>query len=188
MPEDPNRGPEVCQSGHVRATRGVCRALASFICLSRVAEEIRKEPLDGPAGRALVAGFESEVTELYPFWDATLGPSAEPEEFEPPNGVFLVAYDGEHPVACGGLKRLDDWTAEIKRMYVVPENRGRGLARRMLERLEDEARDGGYGFVRLDTGDRQPHALALYRSAGYREIPDYNGNPAATHWFEKGLV
>jgi GNAT superfamily N-acetyltransferase len=90
-------------------------------------------------------------------------------------------------VGCGGFKRLDERTAEIKRMYVSPRVRGHGLARRILVRLESGAKTAGYAVIRLDTGDKQPEALHLYRSAGYREIPDYNGNPAATYWFEKAL-
>jgi GNAT superfamily N-acetyltransferase len=127
------------------------------------------------------------VVSIYPFWEPGLGPSANPEEFEAPSGGFLVAYVGERPVACGGFKRLDERTAEVKRMYVAPQERGKGLARRMLGRLEHEARQAGYRFIRLDTGDRQPEALSLYRSAGYHEIPDYNENPAASYWFEKPL-
>jgi GNAT superfamily N-acetyltransferase len=149
--------------------------------------EFRAEPLDGSAGRSLIAAFHEEVTSLYPSWTPSTGPSADPEEFEPPGGRFFVLYAGREPVGCGGFKRLDERTAEIKRMYVSPEVRGLGLARRILGRLESGARAAGYALVRLDTGDRQPEALRLYRSAGYREIPDYNGNPAATYWFEKAL-
>jgi GNAT superfamily N-acetyltransferase len=72
-------------------------------------------------------------------------------------------------------------------MYVVPEARGRGLARRLLEALEDAARATGHRVARLDTGARQPHARALYESAGYRAIGDYNGNPYAVFWGEKAL-
>jgi GNAT superfamily N-acetyltransferase len=150
-------------------------------------EEFRQEPLDGRAGRLLLAAFQAEVTEIYPFWSPAVGPTAEPEEFRSPSGGFFVVYAAERPVGCGGFKRLDVRTAEIKRMYVVPEARGRGLGRRILKRLEGGARKAGYGHVRLDTGDKQPEALRLYRSAGYREIPDYNGNPAASYWFEKPL-
>ena len=94
--------------------------------------------------------------------------------------------DGE-PAGCGGLKRLDAETGEVKRLYVAPEFRGRQLSRRLLAALEDGARELGYGLVRLDTGERQPEALALFRSSGYREIPDYNGNRWARYWFEKRL-
>lgn len=149
--------------------------------------ELRAEPLDGAAGRRLIAAFHDEVTALYPFWTPSMGPSADPEEFEPPLGSFFVLYADERPAGCGGFKRLDERTAEIKRMYVWPDLRDRGLARRILERLEAEARTAGYTFVRLDTGDKQPEALHLYLSAGYREIPDYNGNRAASYWFEKAL-
>jgi GNAT superfamily N-acetyltransferase len=150
-------------------------------------EKIIREPFDGPAARQLVSAFEAEVTTLYPSWSPFVGPTAEPQEFRPPTGCFVVAYEGDRPVGCGGLKRLNQQTGEVKRMYVAPEARSKGLARRLLLRLEAEARQAGYRFVRLDTGNRPPEALALYRSAGYREIPDYNGNPAASYWFEKSL-
>ncbi|MEA2272469.1 MAG: hypothetical protein QOI98_1177, partial [Solirubrobacteraceae bacterium] len=75
----------------------------------------------------------------------------------------------------------------IKRMYVLPEARSRGHARRLLVALEDAARALGYARVRLDTGREQPHAQALYESAGYRTIPDYNDNPYASYWGEKDL-
>lgn len=148
----------------------------------------RSEPSDGPVARALVDGFERDIAALYPGWHVGIGPSAAPAELSAPHGTFLIGYRGGEAVACGALKRLDAATAEIKRMYVVPEARGQGVARRLLAALEKAAREIGYSVVRLDTGDRQPHALALYRAAGYQEIADYNGNPAASHWLEKALV
>ena len=114
-------------------------------------------------------------------------PSAAPEEMTPPTGDFLVLYDGEEALACGGVKRLHDGVAEIKRMWVVPEARSRGHARRLLVALESAARDLGYLRVRLDTGRLQPHARVLYLSEGYEEIDDYNANPYASYWFEKRL-
>jgi GNAT superfamily N-acetyltransferase len=154
----------------------------------RAQEEFRREPLDGSAGRRLLAAFNKEVAAIYPFWSPFVGPTAEPQEFQPPWGGFFVVYADGEAVGCGGFKRLDKRTAEIKRMYVSREARGRGLGRRILEQLEAGAREAGYAFVRLDTGDKQPEALKLYRSAGYQEIPDYNGNPAASYWFEKPLT
>ena len=90
-------------------------------------------------------------------------------------------------MTVGVVKRLDDETAEIKRMYVAPEGRSRGIARALLYALEAAARELGYRRVRLDTGADQPHAKALYLSVGYTEIPDYNGNPFASFWAEKEL-
>jgi GNAT superfamily N-acetyltransferase len=149
--------------------------------------EIRRESLDAGAGRDLIASFESEVMQLYPNWDSSIGPSARADELEGPTGGFFVAYVDGRAVACGGFKRLDHRTGEVKRMYTMPEMRGRGIARLILERLEREARESGYERVRLDTGEHQQHALSLYRSAGYYEIPDYNANPPASYWFEKSL-
>lgn len=148
---------------------------------------VRVERSDGAAGCDLLAAFAREIGELYPGWHPGVGPSAEPEELVAPHGAFLVAYEGDRAVACGALKRLDAGAAEVKRLYVLPSARGAGVARRVLAELELTARRLGYGVVRLDTGDRQPGALALFRSAGYRDIGDYNGNPAARHWLEKRL-
>jgi drug/metabolite transporter (DMT)-like permease/GNAT superfamily N-acetyltransferase len=108
-------------------------------------------------------------------------------EYVEPGGTFLVLYDGDEPVGCGGLRTLGDGIAELKRMYIVPGARGRGHGRRLLTALEDEARRLGYARLRLDTAEPLREAQALYRAAGYRQIPDYNGNSAATHWFEKEL-
>lgn len=114
----------------------------------------------------------------------TGGPSAEPADFAPPTGAFVVGYDGELPVACGGLKAVAAGVAEIKRMYVTPEQRGRGFARALLDALEQRARLMGFDAVRLDS---QGHTWPIYQAAGYREILDYNGNPYADHWGEKDL-
>lgn len=135
----------------------------------------------------MLAAMEAELEEIYGPESHADTPSATPEELSPPGGGFVVLYEDGQPVAGGGVKRLGDGLGEIKRMYVVPAARSRGHARRLLLALEDLARELGYTTVRLDTGVLQPHAQALYRSAGYVEIPDYNGNPRASFWFQKAL-
>ncbi len=147
--------------------------------------DVRSEPADGPVARGLVAAMEAEILDLY--GPAEMPTTAHPEELTPPDGAFVVLYEAGSPVAGGGVKRLDDEVGEIKRMYVVPAARSRGHARRLLAALEDAARELGYRRARLDTGPSQPHSLALYESAGYVAIPDYNGNVVATYWGEKRL-
>jgi GNAT superfamily N-acetyltransferase len=95
-----------------------------------------------------------------------------------------VAYEHDRPVACGGLKTVAAGVAEVKRMYVVPQGRRRGVGRALLAALEEEARSLGFASVRLDC---QRHNWPLYRAAGYVEIDDYNDNPFADHWAEKDL-
>ena len=124
---------------------------------------------------------------MYPRIGNETGPSATPADFSPPGGTFVVGYEGETPVAGGGIKRLDDGAAEIKRMYVVPAARGAGVGRALLGALEDAARALGYRVVRLDTGRFQGSALRMYQEAGYRAIADYNDNPYASFWGEKAL-
>jgi GNAT superfamily N-acetyltransferase len=141
-----------------------------------------------PPASDLIEAMVGDVAQHYGRIDVPGMPTARPEEFGPPGGVFLVGVDEDgRAVAAGGVKRLEDGVAEIKRMYVAPEARGRGLARELLVALEDAARSLGYARVRLDTGPKQPAAEHLYRSAGYREIPDYNGNFKASFWGEKTL-
>ena len=141
-----------------------------------------------PPASDLIEAMVADLEPLYGRIDKPGMPSARPYEFGPPHGVFIVGFDEEgNALTGGGVKRLEAGLAEIKRMYVVPEARGRGIARQLLVALENAARALGYERVRLDTGPKQPHAEALYRSAGYVEIPDYNGNPAASYWGEKAL-
>lgn len=147
----------------------------------------RSESSAEPPARDLLAAVEAELVELYGFDTIGNTPSATPRDFGQPGGGFLVLYRDEHAIACGGVKPLAPGTGEIKRMYVVPEERSRGHARRLLTALEELAAALGYTRVRLDTGIRQPHAHALYTSAGYREISDYNANVYASYWFEKDL-
>jgi GNAT superfamily N-acetyltransferase len=96
-----------------------------------------------------------------------------PGEFEPPHGVFLVVYVGDEPAGCGAIRRHGDDAAEIKRMYVRPAYRGRGLARLLLAELEDASRRAGRRRVVLETGTKQPEAVSLYLSSGYQPIPSF---------------
>jgi GNAT superfamily N-acetyltransferase len=156
---------------------------------SRVTDsiEFRPVPAGEPPASDLIGAMVDELEAFYGRIDRPGMPSATPDDFTPPAGVCLVGYLGGEPVCVGAVKRLGDDLAEIKRMFVAPAGRSRGLARKLLVALEVAARDLGYTRVRLDTGTQQPHARALYLSAGYTEIPDYNQNPAASFWGEKEL-
>ena len=104
-----------------------------------------------------------------------------------PDGFFVVATSDGEPVACGGVQRLPDGAAEVKRMWVHGEWRGAGLGARLLRHLEDLARTRGHTVVRLDTNDTLVEAIAMYERAGYRSIERYNDNEWARCWFEKSL-
>jgi pimeloyl-ACP methyl ester carboxylesterase/predicted GNAT family acetyltransferase len=164
-------------------------AIAQFVAILR-GNQIRlaEEPYDGPGGRALVPAYVEEIRAMYPDWTPEDPPRLTANDVEPPAGCWLVAYHGAHPIGCAALKRLDERTAEIKRVYVSPDARGTGVARALLSRLEEIAQSAGYDRLRLDTGARQPASVALFTSVGYEQIPDYNGNPVGAHWFEKRLA
>jgi GNAT superfamily N-acetyltransferase len=130
------------------------------------------ESFDSADVQALVTAQQAEMLELYE-GEADIGPTREAAMFVEPDGVFLVVRDGERAVACGGIVRFDETRAELKRMYVLPEARGHGLGRRVLDELEVEARRLGYRALVLETGDRQREALGLYESSGYERIPCY---------------
>jgi GNAT superfamily N-acetyltransferase len=144
---------------------------------------------DGP-GAVLAQAMRDEIAAMYDGLnlDGDDMPKAGPAELGPPGGAFLVGWSGEQPVCCGGVKRLDERTCEIKKMYVVPEARGQGAARALLIALEDKARALGYEVSRLDTGPRQGRAQTMYERAGYAPIHNFNGNPVATFFGEKPLV
>jgi GNAT superfamily N-acetyltransferase len=152
-----------------------------------VSVELRRLDGDDPLALELVAAMVAEVGAMYePGLPA--GSSADPHELSPPGGGFVVLAESGRALAGGGVKRLDAHACEIKRMYVVPAARGRGLGRALLEALEALARDLGYGVARLDTGAKQPRAQRMYERAGYVAIPDYNDNPYASFWAEKRLA
>jgi GNAT superfamily N-acetyltransferase len=150
--------------------------------------EVRRVPAGADAARLLMAEYMDEIERRLgaPF-DRARYPDPAPAELEPPRGMLLVAFDGDDPVACGAVRRLGPDVAEIKRMYVAPRARGRGLGRRLLGELERGAAGLGCRTVRLDTMAAMAEAGALYRSAGYEPIADYNGNPLATVWMERAL-
>jgi GNAT superfamily N-acetyltransferase len=148
------------------------------------------EPCDPeePPAAELLAAMRDELNEVYETFSRLDNPPLDPSDLRPPGGAYYVGYEGAEAVAGGGLRRLADGVAEIKRMYVRPEARSRGLAAELLRTLEEAARAVGYTAVRLDTGPKQVHARRLYRTAGYVEVPPYNENPFACFWGEKRLA
>jgi GNAT superfamily N-acetyltransferase len=147
---------------------------------------VRPAASDDPAARALLAEFARETEQRYgQVFEGVAAPhdTIEADGLVPPDGCLLV-IDG---IACGGLRRLDPQTAEVKRMFVAPEHRRHGHARRLLRELEDAARKLGYARVRLDTGPLQPEAAALYASSGYHAIDAYTDMPPHSLFFEKEL-
>ena len=131
---------------------------------------IRPEDPDSAVARALVDAVQEEYRHRYGGPDET---PVDPASFAPPSGVFAVGWVDGRPVASGALRRRDDVTAEIKRMYSAPEVRRRGVGAAMLRCLEDAAERFGYLRLVLETGDEQPEALAMYRSAGYEPVEPY---------------
>jgi GNAT superfamily N-acetyltransferase len=135
---------------------------------------LRAVPYDDPVARDLVARVQQEYVARYGGPDEA---AVDPAEFVPPAGVFLVAEVGGQPAGCGAWRRHvegDDPTAvEVKRVYVDPAFRRRGLAQVVVAALEDSARRAGYRSVVLNSGDRQPEALALYGALGYTPVPGY---------------
>lgn len=132
---------------------------------------------DDPDAVWLIEQLQQEYVVRYGEPDLT---PVDPTEFSPPEGLFLLGYRGRRPVASGGWRAHDarepgyrDGDVELKRMYTVPEERGNGLARRMLAELESSAARAGYKRVVLQTGTRQPEAIALYLASGYTEIESF---------------
>src|SRR5439155_191492 len=112
---------------------------------------------------------------------------AEDRDLVPPRGAFLLAsLDGES-IACGVVKAIGPGIGSLKRMWVADSVRGLGIGRRMLDALEIQARELGLTMLRLETNKELGEAIALYRSAGFREVAAFNDDPYAHHWFEKRL-
>ena len=123
-----------------------------------------------PVAQDLVERVQQEYVVRYGGRDAAV---VDPAEFSPPLGLFLVVEAGGVPAGCGGWRAHDDGAAEIKRMYVEPAFRRRGIAAQVLAELERTAAAAGHRRLLLNSGERQPEALALYARAGYTPVAGY---------------
>ncbi|MGW3632466.1 bifunctional helix-turn-helix transcriptional regulator/GNAT family N-acetyltransferase [Streptomyces sp. NPDC005122] len=149
---------------------------------------ITVESVDGAShdARDCLARYAADIDDRFPegFDPAAL---VRPDEVSGDSGAFLVAYEEGRPVACGALRLLEPGVGEIRHVWVLPEARRLGLARRILVGLEQEAAGRGCAVVRLDTHEVLTEAQSMYRACGYEEIPRYDDNVYAAHWFEKRL-
>lgn len=144
---------------------------------------------DDPASADARLCIDAYFRELEERFEAGFDParttSARPEELVPPKGVFLIARLDGRPVGCGALMVRGRKLGEMKRMWVAPDARGLGIAQRLLDALEKQAMQMGLDTLQLDTNRALKEAHAMYARNGYEEIPRYNDNPYAHHWFEK---
>jgi putative acetyltransferase len=143
---------------------------------------------DSEDAKRLIRQLDQELLRRYPALQETHG--LRPQDLNDPDFTFVMARIGGAAVGCGALRRLAPDVGEVKRMFVLPDFRGRGVARRILEALESRARALQHDSVCLETGIGQPEAIGLYKSAGYRQIPgfgEYADNPVSV-CFEKRLL
>src|SRR3569623_1454567 len=138
--------------------------------------------------RVLVASYFTEIQRACGYDSARAVPVTD-EDFDPPNGRFLVVRDEKGvAVGCGAVRLIEPGTAEVKRMWVSPTMRGRGAGWALLQSLEAAAVELGATTGVLDTNATLTSALALYRANGWEEVPAYNDIAEATHWFRKSLT
>lgn len=150
---------------------------------------IAAEPFDSDDARRLIAALDAGLAQLYPP-EQRFGPNLSAQHLEGGRGTFLVARDGKRAVGCGAIRLIDPTTAEAKRMYVVPDERGKGVGRAVLTGLEAAAKQLGVRRLVLETGIHQHAALTLYRRAGFTQIDcwgEYASSPTSI-CFEKHLV
>jgi GNAT superfamily N-acetyltransferase len=126
----------------------------------------------GPEVQDLIDQLNQELAARYPEPGANHF-RLDPEEVGPGRGAFLLARWEGQAVGCGALRILEPGTAELKRMFALPSSRRRGIGRAILGALEDEARRLGVARLVLETGIRQPEAIALYRAHGFSELPPF---------------
>jgi GNAT superfamily N-acetyltransferase len=136
-----------------------------------------------------VEQYFAELNARFPTgFNPSLSISADRAELSPPAGLFLIARLDGRPVGCGALKFHPGAPAELKRMWVAPDARGLGLGRRLLVELEAHAQAAGVEVLHLETNETLVEAIALYRRNGWTEVPAFNDEPYAQHWFEKRLA
>jgi DNA-binding MarR family transcriptional regulator len=143
-----------------------------------------------PASEAAQFCLKSYFSELETRFDGgfdTAAGLAGASSYAAPGGLLLVARLRDEPVGCGALCFIEGEPDQVKRMWVARSARGLGLGRRLLSELEQRVRERGGRAIRLETNRRLAEAISLYRSSGYVEVPPFNDEPYAHHWFEKQL-
>jgi putative acetyltransferase len=152
--------------------------------------EIRRSTLASPDAARLIAALNAELTATFPEPGATHF-SLTGAQVESGDGAFVVAYLDEQAVGCGAVRRIDQATAELKRMYVAPSARGRGIGRALVQELERQAKALGVTKVVLETGTRLAPAIKLYEGMGYTPIPlfgEYLLSPQTSLCLGKSLL
>ena len=150
--------------------------------------EFVSEDPRSPDAQGCLQRYYAELAARFPSgFELHADDAPDEDELVPPKGCMLVARLAGRPVGCGAMRTLEPGVGELKRMWVSPEVRGLGVGRRLLAELERVATGRKLRILRLDTNGSLAEALRLYRTSGYREIPRYNDNPYAQHWFEKAL-
>ena len=147
-----------------------------------------EDPGSPDAQRCLQAYFDDLDRRFDGGFDAGRSIPATVDDLVEPAGLLLLARVGGEAVGVGAVKFHGSEPAELKRMWVSPDVRGLGIARRLLAELEARAREHGATAARLETNGSLTEAIRLYRSAGYAEVPAFNDEPYAHHWFEKDLT
>jgi len=169
----------------------VARAVAECYGFAMARPEITVSSADprSEAAAELLRALSRELAERYDFADDGTA-DFKPDDARVPRSAFVIGSVGGEAVACGALRPMGPEAAEIKRMYVAPSHRGRGYSKILLAELERLAGGMNYAVLRLETGVRQPEAIALYERAGFRRIPNYGlyaDNPLSV-CFEKRLA
>jgi DNA-binding MarR family transcriptional regulator/GNAT superfamily N-acetyltransferase len=150
--------------------------------------EVRPVDPTHPDARSCIRSYFAELDRRSDSgFDPERSISIEPHELRPPAGLLLIAYLRREPIGCGAVKHHDGAPSEIKRMWVAETARGLGIGRRLLAELEACAVRSGARAARLETNHLLIEAISLYRSSGYAEVPAFNDEPFAHHWFEKRL-
>jgi GNAT superfamily N-acetyltransferase len=151
---------------------------------------VGREAPDGDAAQSLIRQLDQDLCNRYPEMPVHLIQGIRPSDLADPDFTFLIARIGGRPVGCGALRNLHPGIGEVKRMYVLPAFRRYGVARRILAALEARARELSHVTLRLETGKRQPEAVHLYTTSGYRLIVAYGQWAESEHsiCFEKQLL
>lgn len=142
-----------------------------------------------PAAHEALAAYYAELDGRFSagFNPGDPGAGTDDDAMRAPRGAFVIMQGGSLTAGCGAVMQVDHTTAEIKRMWVHQDFRGRGLGKQLLAHLEGVVAQLGYRKVVLDTNETLDEAIAMYRGAGYASIQRYNDNPYAHHWFAKTL-